>query len=130
LLSGNLLTPFQKTILKAFTAIEESKAFYLTGGTALSAFYLAHRLSEDFDLFTPDEPLISLVARKLQSALESLSVRVDEIRSFASFWEGVAEQGGEGVKIQLAYGSPFMLSPLTEIEGLRPCRSLKNTDPN
>ena len=57
--SGELLTSFQRKIPKAFTGIEESQAFYLTGGTALSVFYLAHRLSEDFDLFTSDEPLIS-----------------------------------------------------------------------
>lgn len=30
-------------------------AFYLTGGTALSAFYLEHRLSEDMDFFTDTE---------------------------------------------------------------------------
>jgi predicted nucleotidyltransferase component of viral defense system len=29
--------------------------FYLTGGTALSAFYLGHRLSEDMDFFTDSE---------------------------------------------------------------------------
>ena len=29
-------------------------AFFLTGGTALSAFYLQHRYSEDLDLFTLD----------------------------------------------------------------------------
>jgi len=29
--------------------------FYLTGGTALSAFYLGHRLSEDMDFFTDAE---------------------------------------------------------------------------
>lgn len=29
--------------------------FYLTGGTALSAFYLGHRLSEDMDFFTDGE---------------------------------------------------------------------------
>ena len=29
--------------------------FYLTGGTALSAFYLGHRLSEDMDFFTDTE---------------------------------------------------------------------------
>jgi len=69
--SGELLTPFQKKILKAFTAIEESTAFYLTGGTALSVFYPAHRLSEDFDLFTSDQPLISIVARKFASKLET-----------------------------------------------------------
>jgi predicted nucleotidyltransferase component of viral defense system len=31
------------------------KNFYLTGGTALSAFYLGHRLSEDMDFFTDAE---------------------------------------------------------------------------
>lgn len=30
-------------------------AFYLTGGTALSAFYLEHRVSEDLDFFTDSE---------------------------------------------------------------------------
>ena len=119
MLKGDLLTPFQKKVLKAFTGIEESKAFYLTGGTALSAFYLGHRLSEDFDLFTAEEPLISVVARKLKSALENSRIQVEEIRTFSSFWEGVAGQGVESIKIQLAYDSPFMLSALVEKEGLR-----------
>jgi len=30
------------------------KTFYLTGGTALAAFYYHHRKSEDIDLFTPN----------------------------------------------------------------------------
>ena len=34
---------------------EIQKNFYLTGGTALSAFYLGHRLSEDIDFFTDAE---------------------------------------------------------------------------
>ena len=118
MLKGDLLTPFQKKVLKAFTGIEESKAFYLTGGTALSAFYLGHRLSEDFDLFTAEEPLISVVARKLKSALENSRIQVEEIRTFSSFWEGVAGQGVESIKIQLAYDSPFMLSALVEEEGI------------
>jgi hypothetical protein len=117
--SGELLTPFQKRILKAFTAIEESKAFYLTGGTALSAFYLAHRLSEDFDLFTAEEPLISIVARKFKSALEGSGILVQEVRSFSTFWEAVARDGNERFKIQLAYDSPFMLSALTEKDNLQ-----------
>lgn len=31
------------------------KHFYLTGGTALSEFYLHHRLSEDLDFFSEQE---------------------------------------------------------------------------
>lgn len=117
--SGELLTPFQRSVLKAFTDIEESKAFYLTGGTALSAFYLAHRRSEDFDLFTSAEPLIAIVARKFKSALENSGIRVQEIRSFSSFWEAVASNENESFKIQLAYDSPFLLSEIAETEGLR-----------
>jgi hypothetical protein len=117
--SGDLLTPFQKKVLKAFSEIEESKAFYLTGGTALSAFYLAHRLSEDFDLFTSEEPLISIVARKFKSALEKSGIQVQEVRNFSTFWEAVASSGQEHFKIQLAYDSPFLLSEIEEKEGLR-----------
>ena len=117
--SGELLTTFQKKVLKVFTAIEESKAFYLTDGTALSAFYLEHRLSEDFDLFTSEETLIVIVARKFKSALEASGMHVQEVRSFSTFWEAVAGEREESFKIQLAYDSPFMLSALTEIEGLK-----------
>ena len=117
--SGELLTPFQKKILKAFTEIEESTAFYLTGGTALSVFHLAHRLSEDFDLFTSDEPLISIVARKFKAKLETSGIQVREIRNFTSFWEAVASEGDESFKIQLAYDSPFMLEQPIERDDLR-----------
>lgn len=50
-----VLTAAQK---KALTAIGEEKelgAFYLTGGTALAAYYFQHRVSDDLDFFTPDD---------------------------------------------------------------------------
>ncbi|MBI3956224.1 nucleotidyl transferase AbiEii/AbiGii toxin family protein [Candidatus Gottesmanbacteria bacterium] len=34
---------------------ELTRWYYLTGGTALSEFYLHHRLSEDIDFFTRSE---------------------------------------------------------------------------
>jgi len=34
------------------TVFEEPMGFYLTGGTALSRYYLGHRYSDDLDLFT------------------------------------------------------------------------------
>lgn len=45
----------QLTLIKLFSTSPLVNKFYLTGGTALSAFYLQHRLSVDLDFFS-DEP--------------------------------------------------------------------------
>lgn len=47
-----ILTPLQTRFLDAFFQTYLKNDFFLTGGTALSAFYFHHRLSEDLDLFT------------------------------------------------------------------------------
>ena len=46
------LTPGQRAFLDAVVAGGLADQFYLSGGTALSAFHLHHRLSEDLDLFS------------------------------------------------------------------------------
>lgn len=47
-----ILTSEQKELLLSFVKSPLSSVFYLTGGTALSAFYLRHRRSDDLDFFT------------------------------------------------------------------------------
>jgi hypothetical protein len=50
-------SPAQKSVLAALSRDPIIRdAFFLTGGTALSVFYLGHRVSDDIDLFT-GEPL-------------------------------------------------------------------------
>jgi predicted nucleotidyltransferase component of viral defense system len=49
------LTPLQAAFLTRFFATDSGQLFFLTGGTALAAFYLHHRLSVDLDLFTLDD---------------------------------------------------------------------------
>ncbi|MBI2641286.1 nucleotidyl transferase AbiEii/AbiGii toxin family protein [Candidatus Roizmanbacteria bacterium] len=51
-----------------------TKRFYLTGGTALSAFYLKHRLSEDIDLFSEQEINVPVVEAFLQSISHKLKI--------------------------------------------------------
>ncbi len=46
-----VLTPVQRDFLSSFFAQPAAQPFVLTGGTALAAFHLQHRLSEDVDLF-------------------------------------------------------------------------------
>jgi predicted nucleotidyltransferase component of viral defense system len=54
-MSNEWLTPLQEDFLIHFFATEASQRFFLTGGTALSAFHLHHRRSVDLDLFTLDD---------------------------------------------------------------------------
>ena len=53
--TGEWLTPLQAGFLAHFFAAETGQRFFLTGGTALAAFHLHHRLSVDLDLFTLDD---------------------------------------------------------------------------
>lgn len=55
-MAKDILTPLQK---KFISAVSKNKmicdGFYLTGGTALAAYYLRHRYSEDLDFFSKAE---------------------------------------------------------------------------
>jgi len=53
---SSILTKEQKIVLEEFKDSRFlSSNFYFTGGTALSEFYLRHRLSDDLDFFTEDK---------------------------------------------------------------------------
>ncbi|MEW6418525.1 MAG: nucleotidyl transferase AbiEii/AbiGii toxin family protein [Nitrospirota bacterium] len=49
-----ILNEKQKLLLHKFKRWSEAGEFYMTGGTALAAFYLQHRLSDDLDFFSED----------------------------------------------------------------------------
>lgn len=51
-----ILTAYQQQLLDQAASDQViCSKYYLTGGTALSKFYLQHRLSYDIDLFTEKE---------------------------------------------------------------------------
>ncbi|HSL84474.1 MAG TPA: nucleotidyl transferase AbiEii/AbiGii toxin family protein [Thermoanaerobaculia bacterium] len=59
------LTPAQRAFLDRVIESELADTFYLSGGTALSAFHLHHRRSDDLDLFSrhrfDSAPVVKLV---------------------------------------------------------------------
>jgi hypothetical protein len=57
-LQPGVLTPLQQAFLARFFAYDVGQQFFLTGGTALAAFYLHHRLSEDVDVFTLEDEVL------------------------------------------------------------------------
>lgn len=69
-----ILTKEQEIILGEITKISFfKKNFYFTGGTALSTFYLHHRLSEDLDFFSEkkfDNQIILTLMQELSKKLK------------------------------------------------------------
>lgn len=112
------LTGLQQEIINSFKKLEEAKELYFTGGSALAAYYLHHRLSEDMDFFTPAEELIQLVSKKLKIELEKKGIKVNLVRNFKSFVEMIAGKGNESMKIQFALDSPYRLEKTKEINGV------------
>ena len=107
-----ILTPFQKQLLKAIGNSPLADNFYLTGGTALAAFYLKHRFSEDLDLFSADPNAIRLIRPSLETAVQQLNASLEFSRTFNTFVECfITAQDGERVKVDFAYDTPYRLQP-------------------
>jgi len=66
-----------------------TKRFYLTGGTALSEFYLRHRLSYDIDLFTEkeevDQRLIGAFLKKISKDLDVVEIKRSQMMGLVSY---------------------------------------------
>jgi len=117
-----VLTQIQKKILGHLKDLPELEAFYLTGGTALSQFYLGHRKSDDLDFFTPIEELLQPISLKIESALKKAGADVERKREFRSFVELNVSVPSESTIIHLALDSPYRLDPTImsdEFPGLR-----------
>lgn len=78
-------THTQKEVLtRLITYPDIERKFFLTGGTALSVFYLHHRLSDDLDLFTKDFSNLAEVAFWIKTNWPKESVKIKEAGQFLS----------------------------------------------
>lgn len=91
-----ILFPHQTKLLRLFFDSPVGQKFILTGGTALSAFYIGHRHSKDLDFFTIEkfdslqlDRIIKQIARSMSSKLRA-QVRTEQ------YWELYLENKREG----------------------------------
>lgn len=111
-----ILTPFQKRILTTIGNSDLASSFYLTGGTALAAYYLQHRFSEDLDFFATAQEALTGVTTIMTQVARQLDASVEFTRTFPTFVESfVTSPSGERVKMDFAFDTPFRLQP-TEID--------------
>ena len=83
-MAAEILSPLQKKFISLFAANKMMQPrFYLTGGTALAAYYLHHRLSEDLDFFSSTEVELLGVDTFLSGIKRALSLKkIDFQQSF------------------------------------------------
>ena len=81
-MADTILTASQKKALLVIAADPIVKTqFYLTGGTALSEFYLQHRLSEDLDFFSEKEidlVWLTALAKKVKSTIGASAIDIQQ----------------------------------------------------
>jgi len=97
-----ILTPLQRQVLDVLFAEEVvARSFYLTGGTALAAFYLFHRYSDDLDLFTHDQPF-EVVWPTVQQLLPRLELTVESRTP-----QFIRLRHPEGLRVDVVHDVPF-----------------------
>jgi predicted nucleotidyltransferase component of viral defense system len=79
----DILSALQWEFLSCF--FQDAAPFFLTGGTALSAFYLRHRYSEDLDLFTLDGAAFDRVSLYVVDAAAKLHAEAVSLQTAPLF---------------------------------------------
>jgi hypothetical protein len=104
--SNGIITDLQREILLIFSTIPDSDMFYLTGGTALTEFYLAHRKSFDLDIFTTEKALVIPFSRAFEDEIKKV-FQIKVIRRLETFVEFEVSGKDEKTRVQIALDSPF-----------------------
>ncbi len=113
------LTPLQADFLARFFAADVGQHFFLTGGTALAAFYLHHRLSVDVDLFTLDDLALREADVLIPQLAIDLGCRIGRARRTEHFSEFLLEPGsGEPLKIDLVRDFGPQYGEYLKVEGV------------
>lgn len=101
---------------KIFRKINHSRtSFYLTGGTALSRFYLNHRYSDDLDFFLNDDPSFPQQVQLIQNLL-SEEFNLNVIRKEERFAGFSVESQNVNLKLEFINDVPAYLGEVKRFE--------------
>lgn len=109
------LTDIQEKILTVlFDHGLGERGYYLTGGTALSEFYLRHRYSDDLDFFTRRQDALEPDFEYIREVLMSHGIEIsseDVGTVFSRFFVRPVGQHIEPLKIEFARDVPAIMAP-------------------
>lgn len=98
---SDVLTPLQQEFLDQF--FRQTSAFFLTGGTALSAFYLFHRRSEDLDLFTLEPEPLAYLTPVLEAVSRQIGAEWKAVQTAPAFRRFLLQRPHESVVVDCVY---------------------------
>lgn len=116
----NIITKEQKLILDEFRKDDFLRqTFYFTGGTALSLYYLQHRLSVDLDFFSEKDFDSQIILDKLYlwGTKHHFSIHLRTVENTHMFTLDFAK--GKSLKVDFAYYPYPLLEKVKDIEDLR-----------
>ena len=108
-----ILSPLQCDLLTRFASHPLFGDFYLTGGTALSVFYLEHRYSEDLDFFTEVPQGVTRIIPIVQQTAQQMNLKITFGHRFETLFEcTLMSPQNEMVELDFALDMPGRLLPV------------------
>ncbi len=119
-MAKTILNQFQTKTLTDFKKSNLSKKFYLSGGTALSEFYLHHRLSEDLDFFTQEELNLDELKKFINSiSKKNPTNKIEYQRGYGLYTFFLTMKTGERHKIDFGQYPFGPIEQLKNFDGLQ-----------
>ncbi|MFH0919933.1 MAG: nucleotidyl transferase AbiEii/AbiGii toxin family protein [Fibrobacterota bacterium] len=132
-------SPRLQSLLSEVAAMPDiSRDFFLTGGTALSVFFLHHRVSEDIDLFSTGNPDLPFIAVELSRKYGPRAVRIRQSEMSVFFLiDGIKldlvkdplSQKTERTLFPLETGGSISLDTLRNMMSNKLCASVGRREP-
>lgn len=92
-------------VLDVVRAVQAREPAHLAGGAALSAAYLAHRLSADIDLFVHDASAHRRTCRAVVDVVTDAGGEIAVVQDAGSFWRATARIGSAALELDVVHES-------------------------
>ncbi len=115
-----LLTPQQSTVLELLASnVFLREKLYFTGGTALSAFYLNHRYSDDLDFFSNEKLDSFQLNAVVQGWADKLHITYTSRQVENTYLFFLKYSNDYELKVDFAYYPYLNIEELVDVEGLK-----------
>src|SRR3989344_3609542 len=115
-----ILTKLQEEFLTIFFKSILGRDFFLTGGTALSAFYLQHRLSQDIDLFTINQNVeFNTVSAEVLKIISSFSGKISNQVNTPAFQQFIFKTKNDELKIDFVKDTPVHFGKIKKVSNFQ-----------